>query len=309
MVALAILLSLFVAVALLLAMSGCQQADVVANPVTTESSSPVPETSGKPTTTTSTTTTRTTSRETTTRQSTTPITTSTSRTSKTETKTSPKPRATSPVETSKPSTAAPITPKEPGAVAITFDDGPGAHTARLLDALNKYQVKASFFVQGRFVNEHPDLIRRMRDEGHQVGNHTYSHQFLTSLDDANLASQLSTASDAIEAVLGSRPTLMRPPGGYGNARVYAEAANQGMAIVYWDIDTNDWRYKNSQYVHDYLLNHTEKGKIVLLHDVHKSTVDGFISALPLLIDRGFTFLTVSELVGLNPGDVYPTRWR
>ena len=305
LLALAILLSLFVAVAFLLSMSGCGRAGVAAGPAPTESSGPVTESTRSLTTTSTRTTTRTT----------------TSRTSKTETSTPSESSSASPVKTSSQTTTpptsqeqtspsgTPIKPQQVGAVAITFDDGPGAYTAQLLDALKKNQVKVTFFVQGRFVNEHPDLIRRMRDEGHEVGNHSYSHQYLTRLDDAGLESQLSKTSDAIEAVLGSRPTLMRPPGAYGNARVFEEAARQGMAVVYWDIDTNDWRYKNSQYVHDYLINHTAGGQIVLLHDTHETTVEGFISALPLLIERGFTFVTVDELVSLNPGDVYPARWR
>ncbi|HZK42184.1 MAG TPA: polysaccharide deacetylase family protein, partial [Clostridia bacterium] len=130
-----------------------------------------------------------------------------------------------------------ISPKTPGAVAMTFDDGPGDHTARLLDALKDYDVKATFFVQGQFVEKYPHLILRMHQEGHQVANHTYSHAYLSKVDDKTRRSQLVRASDAIENVLGFRPNLMRPPGGYRSQAVYQEAGRQGMATVFWDIDT------------------------------------------------------------------------
>lgn len=205
-------------------------------------------------------------------------------------------------------TARPVQPKTPGAVAITFDDGPGAHTARLLDALKEYGVKVTFFVQGQFVEKSPGLITRMHQEGHQVANHTYSHAYLSKVDEATRRSQLIRTSDAIEKVIGIRPTIMRPPGGFRSQAVYEEAGRQGMATVFWDIDTADWKYKDKNYLYNFLLNRTSKGKIVLMHDIHKTTVDEFIRALPVLIERGFTFVTVDELVSLAPGDVYPSYW-
>ena len=206
-------------------------------------------------------------------------------------------------------TAKPITPKTPGAVAITFDDGPGGHTSRLLDALSEYNIKVTFFVLGQSVNQSPGLIARMHSEGHQVGNHSYSHRYLSQVDELTRREELKKTSDAIENITGMRPSVMRPPGGYRSEEVYKEAGNQGMATVFWDIDTVDWKYKDADYVYRYLLDHTSRGRVVLLHDIHKTTVDGFIRALPVLIERGFSFVTVDELVTLEPGDVYPSYWR
>lgn len=223
----------------------------------------------------------------------------------------PEPKTTGKKDTAPKTTARPIALSAPGAVAITFDDGPGEHTGRLLDALKKHGVKVTFFVQGKFVNSHADLILRMHREGHQIGNHTYSHKFLTQVGSDVRSQQLKSTSDAIEQITGSRPTIMRPPGGYGNEAVYQEVKKQGMAAVYWDIDPADWKKSNKKadYVYNYLLSHTQKGKIILLHDIHPTTVDGFIRALPVLIEHGFTFVTIDQLVKLEPGDVYPARWR
>lgn len=312
--ALAILLSLFVAVvAMVLAMSGCSQAadleaQVTPPPVTTQktqriepdeattaatagSQSLTSQTDGSPTTTTFVLPETVRSR--------------TRKSMVTRTTTTNPPPTKAKTTTTPPKT---ISPKSPGAVAVTFDDGPGGHTARLLDALKQYDVKATFFVQGQFVEKYPDLILRMHQEGHQVANHTYSHAYLSKVDETTRRLQLSKASDAIEKVLGFRPTLMRPPGGYRSQAVYQEAGRQGMATVFWDIDTADWKYKEKDYLYNYLLNHTNKGKIILMHDIHKTTVDGFIRALPVLLDRGFTFVTVDQLVSLSPGDVYPSYW-
>lgn len=303
MVAIAVILSLFVAVALIVTMSGCSTPGVVASPTIT---SPAPaQTSTVPPTPMASTSDASSETETvpTTLFSNFPTTkrvhsvktikTTTTTTTTTTVRTTPKP----------------IALKTPGAVAITFDDGPGGHTARLLDALAEYNIKVTFFVLGQSVERSPGLIRRMQAEGHQVANHSYSHKYLSQVDEATRANELKKTSDAIEALTGYRPSIMRPPGGYRSEAVYEEAKKQGMATVFWDVDTADWKYKDSDYVYNYLLNHTSKGRLILMHDIHKTTVDGFIRALPRLIEHGFTFVTVDELVHLEPGDVYPTYWR
>ena len=301
MVAIAVILSLFVAVALIVTMSGCSTPGVVASPSMT---APV---TGQ-TSTVSSTTTASTSIVTHTLPTATP-----SSWPKTELiisqNTKPPTTTTTTTTTTVRTTPKPIALKTPGAVAITFDDGPGGHTSRLLDALAEYNVKVTFFVLGQSVERSPGLIRRMQAEGHQVANHSYSHKYLSQVDEATRANELKKTSDAIEALIGYRPSIMRPPGGYRSEAVYEEAKKQGMATVFWDVDTADWKYKDSDYVYNYLLNHTSKGRLILMHDIHKTTVDCLIRALPRLIEHGFTFVTVDELVHLEPGDVYPTYWR
>lgn len=311
-----IILSLFVAAGLTITTSGCAVAKSVPAPAMTREpssgttgTSPQSQTKGPSPS--QTTTPRETSDMTTSTLPTLDISKKTRKTTTTTTSKNTKPKTTESKQTDPLTTARPVSLSAPGAVAITFDDGPGKYTGQLLDALKEYGIKVTFFVQGQFVESRPDLIQRMQAEGHQIGNHTYSHKFLSQVSSDVRRNQLMSTSDAIERITGSRPTIMRPPGGYGSEAVYVEAGEQGMATIFWDIDPADWKKsnKNVNYVYNYLLNHTKKGKIILLHDIHETTVKGFIRALPLLIEHGFTFVTIDELVQLEPGDVYPSRWR
>ena len=177
--------------------------------------------------------------------------------------------------------ARPVSLSAPGSIAITFDDGPGGHTARLLDELRKYDVKVTFFVLGQLANSRPDLILRMRDEGHEIANHTYSHKYLSKFSEQVRQEELATTSDILERITGTRPTLMRTPGGYRSAAVFQTVKEQGMAAVFWDIDPADWKYRNADYVCQFLLNRAQAGKIILLHDIHKTTATLY-PALPIL---------------------------
>ena len=244
--------------------------------------------------------------------STAPTTTETTPSSKESTTTKPK-------TTTKPYTKPPkTTPKLQGAVAITFDDGPGPHTARLLDALKEYDAKATFFVLGsqlvdsskRDNSTNRALIQRMVDEGHEVGNHSYNHPEFKKLSNEQVLSQLRRTSDAISAITGEKPTLFRPPGGSFTRRITNLAEQEGLALVLWSLDSNDWRQnnRNVNYVYNYIINNVTAGSTLLLHDIHKTTVDGFIKALPVLIERGLKLVTVSELIDLKPGDVHPSYW-
>ncbi len=216
---------------------------------------------------------------------------------------------TKPKTTTKPRTKPPkTTPKLKGAAAITFDDGPGAHTARLLDALKQYNAKATFFVVGSKVSNNKALIQRMVDEGHEVANHSYSHPNFTKLSDAQVLSQIRKTSDAIAAITGEKPTLLRPPYGSFTHRITNLAEQEGLALVLWSPSPEDWKYRDVDYVYKYIIDNVKAGSTLLLHDIHKTTVDGFIKALPVLIERGLKLVTVSELIDLKPGDVHPSYW-
>ena len=330
-IAIAVILSLFAAVALILAMGGCAITGSIPVPAMTNETSPEEMPTTKESTPASppsssgnaiTSNTMPPAPETTAVPSSLPsldISLKSGKTTVPPTTTKPKTSATkqtsnkttSSAGTTEKTTTTAASLSAPGAVAITFDDGPGKHTGKLLDALKKYDVRVTFFVQGQFVESRPDLILRMHQEGHQIANHSYSHNYLSLVSADVRRSQLKSTSDAIERITGSRPTLMRPPGGYRSEPVYQEAGKQGMATVFWDLDPGDWKKnnKNVNYIYNYLLDHTKKGKIILLHDIHQTTVDGFIKALPVLIGRGFAFVTVDGLVKLQPGDGYPSYLR
>lgn len=193
-------------------------------------------------------------------------------------------------------------------VALTFDDGPGPYTAGLLDTLKKDGVRATFFMLGENVGAHRDVVRRMALEGHELADHSWSHPQLTSLSSAGVRSQIQRTQQAIaEASGGVRPTLMRPP--YGAVDKHVERA-VGMPMILWSVDTLDWRY------HDVARNirvgtrEPKRGAIVLFHDIHKTSVQAIPKVAEGLKKRGFTFVTVSELLRgrtLKPGGTYSER--
>ncbi|MEG1497375.1 MAG: S-layer homology domain-containing protein [Clostridiales bacterium] len=188
-------------------------------------------------------------------------------------------------------------------VAITFDDGPGPYTAKLLDNLKANNAKATFFVVGNRVAANKNLILREFNEGHQIGNHSWDHPKLTA---GNLAHQLNTTASAISAVTGESGFFLRPPYGSYNDGVKSGA---GVPLILWSVDTLDWKYRNAETVKNSIVNNAKDGSIILLHDIHGTSVDGFIAAMDILKDRGYEFVTVSELMrrrGVTPipGHVY-----
>lgn len=209
----------------------------------------------------------------------------------------------------------PVTPPDDPAVdcrtakciALTFDDGPGPFTAQLLADLQQYDARATFFVLGRQAVASPGLIRAEIDGGHEVGSHSWSHPELTRLTPAQVTRQLALADTALRAATGQAPTLVRPPYGALNATVKREAARP---VILWNRDTLDWKYRNAQHVVDAVLGTARPGDIVLMHDIHPSTVEAVPKILAALAQQGYHFVTVSQLlrgVPLNAGQTYFAR--
>ncbi|MER5426413.1 polysaccharide deacetylase family protein [Streptosporangium roseum] len=191
-------------------------------------------------------------------------------------------------------------------VALTYDDGPGGYTGQLLDILARHHARATFFVIGQKVAEDgPHTLRRMVTEGHEIGNHTWSHTQLTALSDAGIKGELGRAQGIVHHVTGRWMTLMRPPYGATGRRVAAEARRRGLAQILWDVDTLDWRDRDSLIVTQRAVTVTP-GSVVLMHDIHSTTVEAATQVLDMLALQGYTFVTVSELYGktLIPGKVY-----
>lgn len=189
-------------------------------------------------------------------------------------------------------------------VALTYDDGPSIHTPRLLDALTAANAKATFFVLGRSVTAYPDVVRREVELGMALGNHTWSHRDMRRLTDAELRSELDTTNAAVARVVGSAPTVMRPPYGAYDDRTRA----LGMPIIRWDVDSEDWRNRSAAVTTQRVLSAVRPGSIVLMHDIHPSTVDATPGIIAALQARGFVLVTVPELLGsTQPGLVYFSR--
>lgn len=183
-------------------------------------------------------------------------------------------------------------------IALTFDDGPNpAHTPRLLDMLRRRNVKATFYVVGRSAASHPEIIRRIVSEGHEIGNHTWTHPNLKKLSDDGVRRELDKTRDAIVSACGVQPRTMRPPYGamYQTQRewVYRE---YGYPTVLWDVDPLDWKKPGSSVVAQRLIRGTRNGSILLVHDLHGSSVDAMPQTIDALLRKGYQFVTVSQLI-------------
>ncbi len=188
------------------------------------------------------------------------------------------------------------------AVAITFDDGPDPlYTPQILDTLDQFQARATFFVVGTQAERYPSLLRTIVLRGHEVGTHSYSHLDLTRLSRQAVASDLGQADTAISRATGSRPRDLRPPYGFVNSFVLEEAARLGYRVILWtdEHDTRDWKRPDPAVIVQRALAHAENGMILLLHDSGGNRTQT-LRALPIVLkalqERGFRFVTVDELL-------------
>jgi peptidoglycan/xylan/chitin deacetylase (PgdA/CDA1 family) len=178
-------------------------------------------------------------------------------------------------------------------VALTFDDGPAApETATLLTYLAKYKARVTFFTVGQNVAAHPELVRAESRAGHEIGNHSWNHPDLTRLTPEQISSQLTRTSAAIKAATGKAPTLFRPPYGAVNATVKAATT---LSPVLWDVDTEDWKYRDAAKVAQTVITETGRNDVVLMHDIHPTSVAAVPEILRTMTARGYHFVTVSHL--------------
>src|SRR6266704_6626783 len=183
-------------------------------------------------------------------------------------------------------------------IALTFDDGPSAKlTPKLLDLLAAHHIKATFFVIGENVAEHPEIVERAAHEGHEIGNHSWSHPNFAKMSDEGVRRELRRTDDAIKSAIGARPTLLRPPYGSLTARQKRWIHDEfGYQIILWDVDPFDWKRPGPAVVRNRILQETRPGSIVLSHDIHPGTIEAMPSTLDALEAKGFKFVTVSELL-------------
>ncbi|WP_250563376.1 polysaccharide deacetylase family protein [Sphaerisporangium fuscum] len=182
-------------------------------------------------------------------------------------------------------------------VALTFDDGPGPYTDKLLRELAAYRAPATFFLVGRNVAGRPDVVRRTVEAGHEIGDHTWSHPDLTRLSAARIRSQLGRTDRAIEKAAGVVPAIVRPPYGAVNRTVRRQVTRP---LVLWNVDTEDWRYRNSARVARAALKDARPGSVILFHDIRPTTVKAIPRVLKTLSKRGYRFVTISEMFGGKP---------
>ena len=200
-------------------------------------------------------------------------------------------------------------PAETNYVALTFDDGPRRDTTdRLLEGLKERGASATFFLVGEEAERYPELVRRMQAEGHQVGNHTWSHVRLEGASKAVIQEEVGKTEELLETLLGGSGYWLRPP--YGLITPGTEKLVR-VPMVKWSVDPRDWENKNTDKVVQEILKHVKPNSIILLHDIYDTSVDAALKVVDTLEAQGYCFVTVEELLCLNgvtpeAGELYRT---
>ena len=185
-------------------------------------------------------------------------------------------------------------------IALTFDDGPSPQTtAALLDGLRERGAHATFFLIGEQIAGNEDLVRRMKDEGHQIGGHSFTHARLDTADAAALT-EIQKTDDALRALLGDGEYWLRPPWGFASDALKSAVS---VPLIYWTLDTMDWSVRNKDLVAHHIIENAKSGDIVLLHDPYDTSVEAALQAIDVLQAQGYEFVTLEELfanAGITP---------
>ncbi|WP_420713350.1 polysaccharide deacetylase family protein [Streptomyces sp. NRRL WC-3549] len=205
-------------------------------------------------------------------------------------------------------TFGPVDCRKAKCIALTFDAGPGEDTPHLLDVLKEKKVPATFFLLGKnHVLKHPETVRRMEAEGHEVANHTWSHEILTDKKPDEIRAELQKTQDAIAEITGKKPRLMRPPQGRTDDTVSEVSKELGLSQILWSTTAKDYSTNDSALIRKRTLDQAGKDGIILLHDIYKGTVPAVPGIIDALQKDGYTFVTVPQLMAPAepvPGTVY-----
>lgn len=202
----------------------------------------------------------------------------------------------------------PVDCREAKCIALTFDAGPGVNTPHLLDVLKEKKVHATFFLLGeKHVLKYPDTVRRIADEGHEVANHTWSHEILTDKKPGEIRAELEKTQDAIAKITGKKPRLMRPPQGRTDDTVSEISKELGLSQILWSATAKDYSTTDSALITKRILDQASRDGIILLHDIYKGTVPAVPGIIDALEARGYTLVTVPQLMAPalpEPGTIY-----
>ena len=180
-------------------------------------------------------------------------------------------------------------------IALTFDDGPGPYTAHLLDILDQYGAKATFFLIGSKVSGQASVVRSIQARGHQLGNHSWSHPELPKLSVDQIAGEIDRTNEAIRQATGVKPSILRPPYGAVNGVVLEQLRLRNMSSILWSVDTRDWADRNSQIVCSRAVAGARPGAVILMHDIHQTSVNAVPCILSSLKQQGYSFVTIQQL--------------
>lgn len=182
-------------------------------------------------------------------------------------------------------------------IAFTFDDGPSyIATNKLLDNLDEYNARVTFFVLGNRVNDYKDTLKKAYNMGNTIGSHTFNHSNLLKLDDYAIINEIKKTNDVIRNITGTETIYLRPP--YGNINSEIKSLSN-MYTILWSLDTEDWKYKNKDKIANYIVENAYDGAIVLLHDLYETSIDGALLAMERLEKEGYAFVTIDEMISLK----------
>ena len=181
-------------------------------------------------------------------------------------------------------------------MALTFDDGPSSFTDRLLDCLEKNKAKATFFMVGKEIEYFSDEVKRMKELGCELGNHSYSHADLTNLSPEDISAEIGAVDELLVKLTGQGATVGRPPYGSVNSSVKSVV---GTPMVLWSVDTLDWESQNPQQIAEIVRSQAKDGSIILMHDIFSTSVDAAEIFIPEMIKEGYQFVTVHKLAEIN----------
>ncbi|MEA5039736.1 MAG: polysaccharide deacetylase family protein [Clostridiaceae bacterium] len=169
-------------------------------------------------------------------------------------------------------------------------------TQQLIDILGKYNIKATFFVVGEWVDKYPESVKALADAGHEIMNHSNDHPYFTKLSTDEMTAQLNTCNDKIEALTGVRPVLFRPPYGDYNDKVILTVRGLGMEPIQWDVDSLDWKNPTPENICKRVLSRVQPGSIILFHNAAQNTPAALPSVINGLIQKGYAIVPVSQLL-------------
>lgn len=192
----------------------------------------------------------------------------------------------------------PVRGQEAHYVALTFDDGPsGRFTRRLLAGLEERNVQATFLLCGYRLKQDPKTAEKIREAGHEIGLHGYSHDNLGKMTEKEVAKEIADTYALLPS--GCEVAFLRPPGGASSESVARAAKKAGLSLLSWSVDPRDWASRDAQAVQTAVLADVQDGDIILLHDMSDSSVDAALGIVDKLQQQGFTFVTVSQLAQLR----------
>lgn len=182
------------------------------------------------------------------------------------------------------------------AIALTFDDGPSDYTEELLDGLELYDARATFFVIGSQAEKNPEIVKRAHEDGHLIGNHTYSHIDFYKSSLTEIEENIQKGSDIIEQITGERPLFIRAP--YGNVN-FIQLKQLDCFFVHWSASSLDWFREEEEYIYKRIMKKAQDGAIILMHDTREVTVKAVLRAIPELQAEGYELVRVDELLSRN----------